>query len=315
MKASLGILEGFKDYLAIPIREREFKGRLHDMAKSFGLISLSAFIALQFGEVPTISMILFYSLFIVGVSFTGTAWIIVETLYLFNRFLPVIKDTVGRHWIYSLFCFLAGYVIFLQSSLHILPFVYSEHQLIGEEVVTFALFLKILPLYFVVVYIGLQSEINKGLAISLKQAQEVNLLSKQYEEKIIPRYNKGKSSEETNQDIEFTSDSGKTTIPAESITHISVEEHYSNFFYNSENQNKEIQLRLSLKEALKKLPQHSFVQVHRSHIVNLNYISHIEQQNRVYTLFLRDCKTTLPISRHRVPAVLPQIKAFFRQAG
>ena len=58
-----------------------------------------------------------------------------------------------------------------------------------------------------------------------------------------------------------------------------------------------------------------FVQIHRSHVVNLAHVSRIEQSARSYRVFMGERANALPMSRHRVPDVLPLLQEFLSKPG
>ena len=65
---------------------------------------------------------------------------------------------------------------------------------------------------------------------------------------------------------------------------------------------------MPLRDILALLPDEDFVQVHRSHIVNLQHVQSVARHNRAIRLMLSD-GFEVPVSRHRLESVLPKIKA------
>ena len=93
---------------------------------------------------------------------------------------------------------------------------------------------------------------------------------------------------------------------------MTIEEHYSRIFIREGQEYREVQVRLSLKEALAQLPDGLFIQTHRSHLVNLGHVSRIQRPARSYELTIGEGRYRLPVSRHRIAQVLPSLQAFWQ---
>ncbi|MCH7477273.1 MAG: LytTR family transcriptional regulator [SAR324 cluster bacterium] len=89
----------------------------------------------------------------------------------------------------------------------------------------------------------------------------------------------------------------------EAISHVTIEEHYSRIFIREGQEFREVQVKLSLKEALARLPEVLFIQTHRSHLVNLAHVSRIQRLARSYGLTTSEGRYRLPVSRHRISQV------------
>ncbi|MCP4673808.1 MAG: LytTR family transcriptional regulator, partial [Desulfobacula sp.] len=83
------------------------------------------------------------------------------------------------------------------------------------------------------------------------------------------------------------------------ISHVSVEEHYSRVFYWTNQRLKNILVRQSLKQLHRKLGQNDFIQIHRSHLVNKKHIVEYKRKERNHWLKLELSNDALPISRRR----------------
>jgi DNA-binding LytR/AlgR family response regulator len=99
-------------------------------------------------------------------------------------------------------------------------------------------------------------------------------------------------------------------IQMDRISHINVEDHYCRIFVKHSESIKEFFIQISLKEILDQLPPESFLQIHRSHVVNLAFVSSLLKDSRSYQLALNQGAHTLPISRHRLPQVLSILNKF-----
>ena len=88
-------------------------------------------------------------------------------------------------------------------------------------------------------------------------------------------------------------------IALKTISHVSVEEHYSRVFYRVNQRIQNILVRQSLKQLHSKLGQNDFIQIHRSHLVNKKHIIEYKQKKRNHWLKLESSNYTLPISRRK----------------
>ena len=102
-----------------------------------------------------------------------------------------------------------------------------------------------------------------------------------------------------------------TRIQIRDISHITAEEHYCRIFVK-QNSNilQEFSVKSTLKGLLIQLPDDRFFHIHRSHVVNLEFITVIEKNHRTYQVFLSDRQNTLPLSRHRISEVFPKIETY-----
>ena len=77
----------------------------------------------------------------------------------------------------------------------------------------------------------------------------------------------------------YKADAGEIKIPHAQITRITVEDHYSRILFASGNGDdlRNVLIRLPLKKLLQALPKDAFVQIHRSHAVNLRHVKCLEK--------------------------------------
>lgn len=88
-------------------------------------------------------------------------------------------------------------------------------------------------------------------------------------------------------------------LALKTISHVSVEEHYSRVFYRANQRLKNILVRQSLKQLHSKFGQNDFIQIHRSHLVNKEHIIEYRRKKRNHWLKLELSNHALPISRRR----------------
>jgi len=309
-----------REYFSTPKTPFDFTQRLQQGIKIFAIIGSSVFVILQFTPHFSFLFSLFYAWVIVAFSFGVVMWFLneIEVRFL-GRWLG--EMNYGKQWLLVFTQFLIGWEVYLAVEGIVIPLTFPEYlEKLGTHR-NFTHFLRVLPIWFIVTYTIFQMEIKKQLTQSLEQAQQINQLLDQRSRElssfgtgILSQENSNvplPSSEEP-QKFQFSRNNQIEELNPEIISHISVEEHYSSIFVKTVEEVEEIQVRLSLKEALKQLPQDSFVQIHRSHVINLSHVSHIEQTARAYQVFLGDNDFALPLSRHRVAQVLPVLQKFLK---
>lgn len=105
---------------------------------------------------------------------------------------------------------------------------------------------------------------------------------------------------------------GKTIdyLRYDKISHIRIEDHYSRIYLQNGDDTEQILRKISLKDLLALLPKNQFVQIHRSHAVNLAFVTRLKKTNRSHVVFLKNSRTTLPVSRHRLATLRPILKQY-----
>jgi len=97
-------------------------------------------------------------------------------------------------------------------------------------------------------------------------------------------------------------------LRCEHISHISVEDHYSRIHMQDGSGYREIFKKVSLKELLAMLPQDRFFQIHRSHAVNIEFVTGFKKSGRSHAVVLKNAGRPLPVSRHRIPHLRPVLE-------
>ena len=100
----------------------------------------------------------------------------------------------------------------------------------------------------------------------------------------------------------------KGIIALADITHVTVEDHYCLIHHSTGNGLKSKMIRLPLKEMLLKLPREHFLQIHRSHVVNVGHISCLAKERRDHKVVLQHFDVELPVSRSRFKDLPPRLK-------
>ncbi|MCP4294224.1 MAG: LytTR family transcriptional regulator [Proteobacteria bacterium] len=110
------------------------------------------------------------------------------------------------------------------------------------------------------------------------------------------------------------SNSGTTeVIKVDEVSHISSEGNYCRIFLVRGNQSHEIYVRMTMKKASEKFPSDQFIQIHRSHIINFKHIIKIKKGQKWQIHLAPHGEQILPISRNRLPMILPIVKNHLNQ--
>ena len=156
--------------------------------------------------------------------------------------------------------------------------------------------LQLLPVWALVTYFFIQPYLTEGLTAELVKLRDINAL--------LEAGAPGVSDVEA--PIRFQSGKTSFTLEAQSIRNIAVDDHYCYVHYRQDDRYAKRDLAMPLRDALSLLPT-EFVQVHRSHIVNLRHIQSVRRKNRGIRLVL-DGDFEVPVSRHRLDQVLPSLR-------
>ncbi len=104
--------------------------------------------------------------------------------------------------------------------------------------------------------------------------------------------------------LQINADGITRSVLPSTISHITVDGHYLDLFFQSDGDFEQICFRKPLKEILEELPAGGFLRTHRSHIVNPAYISGLTKKNRNYSVKLCGDRFQIPISRNNLSRVL-----------
>ncbi|MCP4302606.1 MAG: LytTR family transcriptional regulator [Gammaproteobacteria bacterium] len=162
-------------------------------------------------------------------------------------------------------------------------------------------FSQLLPAWFLVTYLFVNPYLNQGLRSELVRLRDFNELLK----------TRDPSAERTGDEmIRFESGRTHFTLGADTIRNIVVDDHYCYVHYRYGDGYTKRDLAMPLRDVQKLLPP-IFVQVHRSHIVNLQHVASIRRKKRGLRVILNGGYEA-PVSRHRLDEVLPLLRRNFR---
>lgn len=157
-------------------------------------------------------------------------------------------------------------------------------------------FFQLLPVWALVTYFFLQPYVTRGLHSELDRLRELNALL----EAGRPARNDGA------QPVRFQSGRTDFVIDAADVRNITVEDHYCYVHYRHKDGYAKRDLGMPLRDIVGLLPP-GFVQVHRSHVVNLSHVRSVRRKDRNVRLLL-GADVEVPVSRHRLHRVLPPLR-------
>lgn len=211
--------------------------------------------------------------------------------------LPVLRSAaqglrVWQIWIVSAIGFVVGF--------YFLPFVDLVEWLIGRDVALHDEplgFVQLAPVWVLVTYLFVQPYMNDALRLELDRLREVNCLLARRE--APPARSASKS-------VLFESGRTSFRLAANDIRNVHVDDHYCYVHYRSCGGFAKRDLATPLRDLLKMLPE-GFIQVHRSHVVNVGHVSSVRRIGRNIRLILTG-GFEVPVSRHRLDEVLPLLE-------
>jgi hypothetical protein len=232
---------------------------------------------------------------------TTIGLIYVVGIGLATTLLHVLRDTtkavrVWHIWVASLCGFILGFY-FLPTSEFLV-------WLLGIDTGGHAgplQFTQLLPVWFLLTYLFVNPYLNQGLKQELVRLQDVNELLQARDQ----------GAQQTNPEvIRFESGRTQFALRADTIRNVVVDDHYCYVHYADSNGFAKRDLGLPLRDVQRLLPA-EFVQVHRSHVINLDHVVSIRRQQRGLRVVLKG-EFEVPVSRHRLDEVLPLLRRNLR---
>jgi len=225
----------------------------------------------------------------IGLVFTVGVGLATGLLYALRNTMQHVR--VWHIWAASLAGFILGYY-FLPLDFFItwLPAIATN-----DHVGSFGL-LRLLPIWCLVTYLIVQPYMGESLKLELARLRDINELLQ------------GRTLSDRPTDPLIRFESGKTdfALPANTIRNVVVEDHYCYVHYRHNEGFAKRDLARPIRDVLALLPA-DFVQVHRSHIINVQHISSLVRENRRIHVLL-DSGFKAPVSRHRLQEVLPLLQ-------
>lgn len=286
------------------------------------LIALLAYLWLEYTQMDG----LFKSVYplIIAVIATGTQYLAIETgaRYWVKKKGPF-RIRMTTFWGVSFIGVLSGFLmVYLNAQClgieKIYPdifYFYTQHP--SPQPQRISIFYKLILIPWIVAQIiYTQQEFKKRTDKELETIKQINQKLQSQpgpdrNDSVIPAVSGNEHSGEDSGEtvfFELSSSHGKVPIAIEDIGCISAADHYCELtIKNNDDSYKEL-TRLTIKEAITQLPGDIFIQVHRSHIVNLNHVDKIIKKGQTYRILMKHSKDEIPASRHRAQDFLPKFK-------
>jgi hypothetical protein len=198
---------------------------------------------------------------------------------------------VWHIWTASFVAFVAGYYLLPLDGLAV--WIPDDSGSAHTDKISF---FQLLPIWGLVTYFFVQPYLTESLRSELVQLRDVNALLEAG----------GLSVDGTADPIRFQSGKMDFVLDASSVRNVVVDDHYCYVHYRHNDTYAKRDLAMPLRDVSALLPS-DFVQVHRSHIVNLKQIRSVKRRNRSIRLVLAG-DFEVPVSRHRLDQILPLLR-------
>ncbi len=126
----------------------------------------------------------------------------------------------------------------------------------------------------------------KEKAYTFNRENEISISGNQYANKIPA------------ERIILKSQNESRIVGINKIKYIEAKRSYSQFYFEDENGPSTFLMSKPISDYIELLPANLFYRIHKSYLVNCNYIKHLHKENEHFTVWLKDT-TVLPISRRK----------------
>ncbi|MDZ7685946.1 MAG: LytTR family DNA-binding domain-containing protein [Gammaproteobacteria bacterium] len=292
---AMRVIDYFTDSLPGDLSiERQF--RL--LVTIFGITFLSVIVVHQF--LPTTQSwwnIIVHAL-IVSATCLASFGVLAAVLFAVSRNLDFAAARVWHVWHVWLFSFVAynvGYFSYLPLGENPRLAMHGS----ADPASSLEHYARLVPLWLLITYLFIETYLKQGFQDELEQLKRINArLGDRHEPEAAP----------CAATLDFTSPRKPLVLGSNAISHISVDDHYCYIFHRDDKGEwTKSDVNLPLKTILDTLPA-GFLQVHRSHVVNPDFIETIERDGRNCLLTMRD-GNRIPISRSKRGDVLPRLES------
>lgn len=279
--------EAIRDYLGTQL-PLELNAQQHFalLRNVFILVFASTIVIHLLTEQQDTLLYLFIHATVIGLVYTvgvGLATALIQSL---SKAVPCVY--VWHIWAASLAGFFIGY--------YVLPFdlllVYLPWLGNIDHVGPFGFF-RLAPIWLLVTYLIVHPYLNESQRSELAHLRGINVLLQERTADTAP----------LGEAVRFKSGKTGFTLDSATIRNILVDDHYCYLHYLHDQAYIKRDLAMPLRDVRTLLPA-DFVQVHRSHIVNLHYVVSVVRRDRRNYVVL-DGGFEVPVSRHRMKEVLP----------
>ena len=238
------------------------------------------------------------------------------------------QRTVGKVWLIWFVGFILAFVIQRTIVYHAVELYYPKILLFYQKYpdarpAVFKMFFYCLPFWFGTVFPLTLIALRKQFTMDLEKSKLEEFLKRRQKEDLhgdntdelktgIPSEKIGHKAVTDLAPLSISIGNGIERIHPEHISHITVEDHYSRIFLKEQKGMRDLLVRMPLKKMIDQLPKEHFVQIHRSHVINLSHISSVERDNRSYRAILDRGNIVLPISRYRFPNILIHLREYLK---
>lgn len=198
---------------------------------------------------------------------------------------------VWHIWIASFVAFVAGYYLLPPDGFAV--WIPDDSASAHTDKISF---FQLLPIWILVTYFFVQPYLTESLRSELTKLRDVNALLEAGSRNVVGAADP----------IRFQSGKMDFVLDASSIRNVIVDDHYCYVHYRHNDGYGKRDLAMPLRDISALLPS-DFVQVHRSHIVNLRQVRSIRRKNRSIRLVLAG-DFEVPVSRHRLDQILPLLR-------
>lgn len=204
---------------------------------------------------------------------------------------------VWHIWALSAVCYPLGYFAASFDD----PLTLVLHRDIDEPSPLFH-FVRLLPVWLLVTWVFV------GTYVSRSRRSEIARLERLNQRLAGRRETSGSEPRAGEERVRIEAGRTRIDLPAGAVSHVSVEDHYCYLFHRSEGAAEKVAVGLPLTELMARLPDR-FVQIHRSHAVNVDAVEAVERRGRNCWLRLAGSERWLPVSRQRTSDVLPRLES------
>lgn len=288
------MLKAGRTYFLTPLpAELTTKQQFRLLLMVFGLTFASVVTLHQMLPLPQPLSDLFVHAGLIALTYTVSMILLGAMLYLLRQKVPVDRILVWHVWLASFVGFSLGYfAVPLGEDLKL-----SLHPDLGHGNELFH-FMRLMPVWLLMTYLFIQPYITQSLELEVQRLNEVNARLANQErprDKPISEY------------VAFDLGKRRVQMEAHAIRHITVEDHYCYIHHMVGDQICKTEIALPLRDVLARLPK-SFIQVHRSHVINPSHVTEVSRKGSSYVLTMDGTQTNVPISRHRMREVLPRLQ-------
>ncbi len=234
------------------------------------------------------------------------------------------RRSVGKTWVIMGVTYVAGFVS-QQTLVYQLVALYAPAILWTYEMDPtmrpgiLPSFLFMLPFWGVIAYVVIRIMISKQAQVQELFRVRIDTILEERQrqlsqERSEPRAEDTTSAIEADAFLPLPPGEGLPSIRISQIGHVTSEDHYLRIYYQCNGGIKNTLIRMALKDLNALLPGHQFIQIHRSHIINLEQVAGVKRSGRNVRVGTKYGDFELPVSRYRFPKILPELEKYLHPA-